>query len=72
MIKATWTYVKGEAKDKENMVMFETYDVVQGNDDSYYLALFMDKPTSGWYKGEYKVVLSINNKEKLTVPFKVE
>ena len=72
MIKATWIYVKGEAKDKENMIMLQMYDIVPGNDDSYYLAFFMDKPTSGWDKGEYKVVLSINNREKLTVPFEVE
>ena len=72
IIKATWIYVTGEAKDKENMILLETYDIVQGDDNSYYLAFFMDRPASGWYKGEYKVVLSINNEEKLTVPFSVE
>ena len=72
MIKATWTYLNGEAKDKENTVLNETYDIAQNTEISYYLAFYIDKPAGGWYKGDYKVVLSINNVEKLAVPFKIE
>jgi hypothetical protein len=72
MIKATWVYVSGAAADQANSVLNETYDVVQSVEGSYYLAFYFDKPAGGWAKGDYKVVLSINNKEKLTIPFKVE
>jgi hypothetical protein len=72
MIKATWIYVGGATPDKANTMLNETYDIVQAPEASYYLAFYFDKPVEGWYKGDYKVVLSINNKEKLSVPFKVE
>ena len=72
MIKATWIYVGGAAADKANTMLNETYDIVQAPEASYYLAFYFDKPVEGWYKGDYKVVLSINNKEKLSVPFKIE
>jgi hypothetical protein len=72
MIKAAWIYVGGAAPAKANTQINETYDIVQTSDTSYYLAFYLDKPAQGWDKGDYKVVLSINNKEKLTVPFKVE
>lgn len=72
MIKATWMYIGGEAKGKENTVLNETYDIAQNPESSYYLAFYIDKPVEGWYKGNYKVVLSINNTEKLTVPFEIK
>lgn len=72
MIKATWVYVGGAAADKANTVLNETYDIVEAPEASYYLAFYFDKPPEGWNKGDYKVVLSINNKEKLSVPFRIE
>ena len=72
MIKAAWIYVGGAAAAKANTQINETYDIVQTSDTSYYLAFYLDKPDGGWDKGDYQVVLSINNKDKLTVPFKVE
>ena len=72
MIKATWTYVGGAAAEKANTQINETYDIVQVPEASYYLAFYLDKPAEGWDKGDYKVVLSINSKEKLSVPFKME
>lgn len=72
MIKATWIYVGGAVAEKANTQINETYDIVQVPESSYYLAFYLDKPVEGWDKGDYKVVLSINNKEKLSVPFKME
>ena len=72
VINASWYYVKGEAKDRENDLFQEINTIAQSESDSYYLAFYYDKPTKGWDKGDYKVVLSVNNKEKLTVPFKIE
>ncbi|MCX6004378.1 MAG: hypothetical protein NT082_01685 [Chloroflexi bacterium] len=72
MIKVSWIYVKGEDPNMQDSVIDETYSIASGEGGSYYLALYVDKPASGWYKGEYKVVLSVNNVEKVTVPFKIE
>lgn len=72
MLKATWIYIGGAVPDKANTILNETYDIVQAPEASYYLAFYFDKPVEGWYKGDYQVVLSINNKEKLSVPFKIE
>jgi hypothetical protein len=72
LIKASWYYIKGEAADKENELMDEIYTSAQGGDQPYYLAFYKHMPSGGWYKGSYKVVLSVNNTEKLSVPFVVQ
>ena len=72
MIKASWYYVTGESKEKENELLNETIDIVTTDASSYYLAFYYDKPVAGWYKGSYKVVLSINGADKLSIPFNIE
>ncbi|MGD0355072.1 MAG: hypothetical protein ABSB31_06490 [Dehalococcoidia bacterium] len=73
MIKASWYYLKGEAVGKENTLINETYTVVQSDSSSYYLAFYLDAPNAGsWDKGDYKVVISVNGVEKLSIPFTVE
>ncbi len=72
LIKASWYYVKGEAAGKENELLDEIYTSAQGGDEAYYLAFYKHMPAGGWYKGNYKVVLYINDQEKLTVPFDVK
>lgn len=72
LIKASWYYVKGEAIGKDNELLDEIYTSAQGGDQYYYLAFYKHMPAGGWYKGSYKVVLSVNNSEKLSVPFDVK
>lgn len=74
LIKASWYYIKGEAVDKQNQLLDggEMYTSGQADDKGYYLAFYEDMPAGGWYKGSYKVVLSVNGIEKLSVPFSVE
>jgi len=74
MIKASWYYVKGEAVDKQNQLLDggEMYTSGQADAQGYYLAFYVPKPAGGWYKGSYKVVLSVNGLEKLSVPFSFE
>jgi hypothetical protein len=72
LIKASWYYVKGEATGKENELLDEIYTSAQGGNEAYYLAFYKHMPAGGWYKGNYKVVLYVNDKEKLTVPFDVK
>ena len=74
MIKASWYYVKGEAVDKQNQLLDggEMYTSGQADVQGYYLAFYEPMPAGGWYKGSYKVVLSVNGLEKLSVPFSFE
>jgi len=72
LIKASWYYIKGEAVDKENELLDEIYTSAQVGDQGYYLAFYKHMPAGGWYKGSYKVVLSVNNTEKLSVPFEIK
>ncbi len=72
LIKASWYYVKGEAAGKENELLDEIYTSAQSGDQAYYLAFYKHMPSGGWYKGGYKVVLYINDQEKLTVPFDIK
>ena len=73
MIKASWYYLKGEAADKENTLLNETVTTAQTDTSSYNLAFYLDAPNgSTWDKGDYKVVISVNSVEKLSVPFTVQ
>lgn len=72
MVKVSWYYVKGEAVGHENELINETFTITESDAPSYHLAFYLDKPVSGWYKGDYKVVISINNAEKLSVPFTIK
>jgi|YelNatPaOPRAMG01_1025707.scaffolds.fasta_scaffold187749_1 hypothetical protein len=72
MIKASWYYVKGEAGGRENELLNETFTIAESDASEYFLAFYLDKPVQGWYKGDYKVVISVNSIEKLSVPFKIE
>ena len=73
MIKASWYYLKGEAAGKENILLNETFTTAQADTGSYNLAFYLDAPNAGtWDKGDYKVVISVNSIEKLSVPFTVQ
>jgi hypothetical protein len=73
-ISAYWYYIKGEALGKENEIMDGgmMYTTGQAGDQGYYLAFYQHPPAGRWYKGSYKVVLSVNNAEKLSVPFEIK
>ncbi|MDD5397696.1 MAG: hypothetical protein PHU70_01330 [Dehalococcoidia bacterium] len=72
LIKASWYYITGETVGKDNELLDEIYTSAQGGQEAYYLAFYKHMPAGGWYKGSYKVVLYVNNTEKLTVPFDVK
>ena len=39
---------------------------------THYISTSMTRPYDGWPRGDYQVVLYIDGKEKLSVPFTVE
>lgn len=68
-IKAEWIYIRGEAEDLSNYLIDEWSTTTDG---TQYISVSMTRPYDGWPRGEYKVVLYIDGKEKLSVPFTVE
>lgn len=71
MIKASLIHVKG-SEGAEESIIYETYMIAESKEPSYYLAFYFDKPASGWSRGDYKIVISVNNVNKLSIPFKIE
>lgn len=67
-ITAQWIYVKGEEKDLTDYVIEQWTERTK---DQRRLAMFIRQPTNGWPKGEYKVVLFVNSREEISVPFTI-
>jgi hypothetical protein len=68
-ITAVWVYIQGEAKDLKNYKIAEY--TLQGS-GTRYLSFSITRPDKGWPIGDYEVKLFVAEKEKLTVPFKVQ
>jgi len=68
-VKAEWIYVQGELEDTGNYLIDDYSVTAEG---TLYLGFSLTKPEAGWPKGEYKVILYVDGKEKLSVPFTVQ
>jgi hypothetical protein len=68
-VKAEWIYVQGELEGTENYLIGDYSLTAEG---TLYLSFSLTKPDAGWPKGEYKVILYVDGKEKLSVPFTVQ
>ncbi len=68
-VKAEWMYVKGELEDVENYLIADYSLTAEG---TQYLSFSLTKPEAGWPKGEYKIILYVDGKENLSVPFTVQ
>ncbi|HUT97210.1 MAG TPA: hypothetical protein VMW60_03715 [Dehalococcoidales bacterium] len=67
VVKAEWVYVEGEAGVTDYLL--GEYELPA--DGTRYLG-FSFSPDGNWPRGDYKVVLYVDGKEKLSVPFTVE
>lgn len=67
-IKAEWIYVQGEAEGVTDYIIEEVTVTSEGTGYIYF-SLTND---ALWPRGEYKVVLYVDGKESLSVPFTVE
>jgi len=67
-IKAEWVYIQGEVEDLTNYLIDEWSTTA---DDTRYISVSIIRPYDGWPKGDYKVVLYVDGKEELSVPFYV-
>lgn len=68
-VKAQWIYIKGELDGVQDQLIGEFSINAEGN---RYIGFSLEQPTNGWPRGDYTVKLFLNDKEKITVPFKVE
>jgi len=68
-VKAEWIYVQGELEGTENYLIDDYTLTAEG---TLYLGFSLIEPDAGWPKGEYKVILYVDGKEKLSVPFTVQ
>jgi hypothetical protein len=68
-VKGEWIYVEGEGENVENYLIDSTILITEG---TRYLDFSLSIPDNGWPIGEYELVLSINGKEKMSVPFFVK
>lgn len=68
-ITARWIYIKGEAKELSNYIIEEWHEIVKKEGP---LAMFIRRPANGWPKGSYGVVLFVDDREEISVPFTVK
>lgn len=68
-VNSKWIYIQGELEDTENYEI-DSYAVT--TDGTQYLQFSMSRPANGFPRGEYKLVLAIDGKEELNLPFTVE
>ena len=68
-IKAEWIYIEGEAEGVTDYIIDEFSVITEG---TRYVGFSLERPDPGWPRGEYKVVLYVDGKESLSVPFAVE
>ena len=67
-IRADWIYIKGEAEDLTDYLIDSVILTAEG---TQYIKESLISPDEGWPRGDYKVVLYVDGKEELTVPFSV-
>ena len=68
-VTAEWIYVEGEWEGVTDYLLGE-YEFTA--DGTGYLSFYLTPPVEGWPRGYYKVVLYVDGKEELSVPFTVE
>jgi pSer/pThr/pTyr-binding forkhead associated (FHA) protein len=68
-ITARWVYIRGEAKDIINTVLYEE---TRTENENTYLVFSMPRPETGFTKGSYVVRLYIYDTQQFSVPFTIE
>ena len=67
-ITSSWVYVSGEA----DLTDYEIDSYTLTADGTRYVEFSLSVPDTGWPRGNYQLVLSINGKENETLEFTVE
>ena len=68
VVNADWIYVKGEVPG-ENQRIGDSHIVTDG---PRFLSFEKVRTEEKWMRGDYNVVISVNGKKEITVPFKIQ
>jgi len=68
-ISAEWLYLRQETGDETGLLIADWSTTTEG---THYIPLSIMRPENGWPLGDYKLVFYLNDKEVLSVPFKVQ
>jgi len=72
-LRAEWTYVGGEVEEElgKNYVFDIYYETIEGTG---YICLVQPRPFTGyeWPRGDFEIVLYVDDEEILSVPFEVK
>ena len=73
-IKAEWIYVGGDVEGEigENYTIEVDNGTAEGTGYTHAVLVLPPIPDYEWPRGDYKVVLYVDDEEELSVPFKVE
>ncbi len=66
-VTAEWIYVD---KQKGTNYLIEAWTEI--SEGPGYMSMFIRRPPKGWPRGDYMVVLYIDNRKELSVPFKIK
>lgn len=67
-IVSEWIYISGEAEVTDFVI--DNYSITVESDQ--YIGFSLSAPDDGWPRGDYKLVLYIDGRENLSVPFSVQ
>ena len=68
-IMAQWLYVQGEGNGANNYVIDQWTETKKNQGR---MAMFIRRPTNGWPKGDYRIVLFVNDREEIRIPFSIK
>ena len=68
-ISAEWLYLRQGTGDETGLLIADWSTTTKG---THYIPLSIMRPENGWPQGDYKLVFYLNDKEVLSVPFKVQ
>jgi hypothetical protein len=67
-VTSVWIYVGGEVEDLTNYEI-DNYSVI--TEGTMYISFSLSKPDNDFPKGDYKLMLYVDGKESVTLPFTV-
>lgn len=68
-IRAQWIHVRREINGVNDYVIDQWTEPKKNQGR---MAMFIRRPTNGWPKGDYRVVLFVDGREELQIPFSIK
>ena len=68
-IKSEWIYVEGELEGVTDHLITDWSMTADG---THYIYASITRPDEGWPKGDYRLILYVDGKEELSVPYTIK